>query len=219
MAVISSGAAGFRVEYLKLVTFDRVGEIPGVVVEVVAGGNGPGIGYLQCAGPDMGIAWKAPGSNSFGVPVVAAVDGSYVLEDGLDTNKWVQVSIHREYLVAGAMGRVYLRDRYENHLSHVDVSAAQAAAGNVASWELDLYNISAVTFHQLKVWIDPTVSGLEISDDDATWVSPTTEETALALPDLAGDSTDTLYVRRTIVAGAIADPAVLNWLHVSFQRV
>ncbi|HUU97011.1 MAG TPA: hypothetical protein VM487_14825, partial [Phycisphaerae bacterium] len=72
------------------------------------------------------------------------------------------------------------------------------------------------TVSKIRVWLDPAVSGLEISHDDVTYVSPTTEANALELGDLAPSGTATLYLRRTIAAEAEADPKVLNHLRHSF---
>ncbi len=220
MPAIYSGADGLDLEapltFELIVLLDRLGEIPGVMIEHVAGRNGEGIGYLACVGSDKGLAWKAPGSTMFGPPVIPTADESYLLEDGLDTGKWLRVFVVRDHLVAGSECRVYLRDRHANEIGGVDVTAEQAAAGNELIWSFKLANASAVTFHRVKVWIDPAVTGLALWDSG--WVAPTTEETAVVLADMAHYDETVLAVRRTIAAGAPADPKVLNYLHFSFMR-
>jgi hypothetical protein len=216
-----SGADALKIEPsgVLLESLQRLGEVPGVVIDRIAGRNGEGIGELTCIGADKGVGWKAPGSSRFGAAVVAAADGFYLLEDGEDASKWVRVYVYRDYLITGRTARVYLKDRYENRLGYDDITAGEATAGDVSSWTLELYNAGASTFHQFRVWIDAAVSGLDISDDGASWVAPTTKETALELPDLGAGLADMLHLRRTIVAGAVADPKVLNRLHFAFQRV
>jgi hypothetical protein len=225
-----SGAHGLEISddaFEPIKMLDHLGELPGVVIHQpltlarndIAGANGEGIGELICVGSDQGVAWKAPGSSRFGPVVVPSGDETHILEDGENPDKWVRATLYDGYRVTGSTARVYLKDRFDNKIGGDDVTAGEAAAGDVSSWTIKLYNKAPATLHQVKVWIDPAVTGLGISDDGASWVSPTTKETALALPDLASLGTDTLHLRRTIVAGAVADPKVLNHLHFAFQRV
>jgi hypothetical protein len=150
--------------------------------------------------------------------VRCAADGSYLLRDGDDLNKWLRVQVDVSELATG--GRdviVELTDRYNNAVASNDVTASEAAAGDVETYTFDLFNQSPAILSQIRIWIDPAVSGLEISDDGAAWVSPTTRSTALELPDLAVGATDTLHVRRTVTAGAGPNIGVLSLLRFSWR--
>jgi len=194
--------------------FAVAGTIPGVQITAAAGRNGAGVGRLRNIGATL--YWQAPGSNDYGPGVITASDGTYLLEDGEDRDAWLRVSVTTAYLLDFAEAAVNLDVLTGNHIADADVTAAEAAGGDVHTYTITLTNASTFALSQLVVWIDPDTSGLEISDDGAAWVSPTTEAAGLALPNLSPSATDTLHIRRTIAAGAEADPNVLNHLHLAF---
>jgi len=194
-----------------------VGTVPGVVIAAVAARNGEGTGRLRCDGDEL--QWQAPGSSTWGdVQFVDAVnDAEYLLEDGEDRNKWIRVDVYPDYLPDGAAEvGVTLTDVRENGISNDDVTASEAAAGDVTTHTVTVENVGTVTLSQIQVWLASGVTGLEISDDGSTWVSPASEASALALPDLAAGDTDTLHLRRTISASADSDAGVVNHLGLSF---
>jgi len=193
-----------------------VGALPGVVVEAVAAKNGPGVGRLRSSGDGTQVAWKAPGSSAYGTAVTLERDRVYLLEDGDDADKWIRIRALTSYVGGPSEARVVLEDRYANGVGHDDVTAAEASAGNVATYQIGLHNASASTLTGITVWLDPATVNLEISADNSTWVAPTSEATGLAFADLPANSSHTLYLRRTITAGAAADPAVLVRLHLCF---
>jgi len=195
-----------------------VGTIPGLVVEAVAARCGPGAARLRSSADRARLRFLAPGSAVWGTEVAAGVDTTWLLQDGEDPDKWARVARYGDHLVVGqAEGRVLLADVYANGVGHDDVVAAEALAGDVTGYTLTLKNDSLRRFSHLVVWIDAAVAGLEISDDDATWVAPTDEASGLALADVGPGETDTLYLRRTIGAAADSDTDVLNHLHFAFD--
>lgn len=197
-----------------------MGTLPGVVVLAAAGRNGPGMGRLKADETGTRLAWRAPGSATYGTPVVCSPDGLFLLEDGEDRDSWLRVHLRSAYAVPGhAEARIALGDRWANAVGHDDVTAGEASAGDVEDYTVTLANDSAAGLSQVKVWIDTAVSDLEISDDDITYVSPTTEGTALGLADIPAAGSITLYLRRTIGAAEPSDPDVLNHLHFSWQGI
>jgi hypothetical protein len=206
-------SASVEVSHLHL-----IGTIPGVIPLLAAARNGPGSGMLKSIGDGTRFQWRAPDSGTFGTPVLCASDGNCLLLDGEDTNKWLRIQVDASELANGARSTVVeLTDRFNNAIASDDVSAAEATAGDVETYTFDLENQSNTILSQLSVWIDPTVVNIEIADDGATWVSPTTQATALVLPDLLPGVSDTLHVRRTITAGAGSDGGLLNLLRFSWR--
>lgn len=214
----------------EVVPFDVLRTIPGVVITHVAGENGVGTGTLRATGDGTLLSWRAPGSSTFGASVwvggavehTSGTAPAYALEDGENLDAYIRVGIYSQFLTAGAASsKVYLVGNYNNEIGNDDVTAAEATAGDVASYAFRISNKDTdTTLTRLRVWLDAAnSSGLKISDDDATWVNPTTEAAALELPDLAPSSLDTVYIQRTISAGAIADPEVLNVLHLSHEGI
>lgn len=203
---------------MEIVHLLTSGTLPGVSILAAAARNGQGTGYLKTTGTaGVNLSWKAPGSSGFGPEVDVASDGSYLLEDP-DSAKWLRVQVYKDYLRSGpAQGAVRLYEVYNNGIGHDDVTAAEASAGDVASYNVIMKNDSPKILIAPRVWLDAAVSDLEISDDNIVWVSPTTEPTALLFPDLAAGGSDTLYLRRTIAAAATFDPKILNLLHTRFE--
>jgi len=220
MPVVGTHADALRltVASVEVRHLTAVGTVPGVVIDAVAARNGEGTGRLRCDGNEL--QWQAPDSATWGDVEFVDVenDASYLLEDGEDRSKWIRVDVYPDYLPDGAAEvGVVLTDVRENGVSNDDVTASEAASGDVTTHTVTLENVGTVTLSQLRVWLDAAVSGLEISDDGASWVSPTSEAAALAFPDLAAGDSDTLHVRRTISAGADADAGVVNHLELSFS--
>jgi len=188
--------------------------LPGVTIDYISAANGPGIGMLRYL--DGNLYWKAPGSDTWGVPEIA-VDGKQCLL--VDGNKYVRVTIDTDYVIDGTEVVIHIEDVYDNDVSYDDVTAGEATAGDITDYTCDMDNNSGNVISQLKVWLNANNTGLEISDDDITYVSPGTELTALDFADIGGNDSATLYLRRTITAGAGSDADVLSQLYFSFVTV
>jgi hypothetical protein len=194
--------------------------LPGVVVLAVAGRNGPGMGRLKSSGDGTLIAWQAPGSATFGAAVDCSSDGTYLLEDGEDVGKWLRVQVYADNLSPTPRSvRIHLGDLYANGPPHDDVTAAEATAGDVTIYSLILANDSPQNISALTVWLNAATDDLEISDDGAAWVNPTSEGAGLVLGSVDSGESKTLWLRRTIGAGADSDPAVLTHLHYAFSSL
>jgi hypothetical protein len=211
-------ALEFTIDDVEIGQLVAVGTIPGVFVTYAAGANGKGTGYLASSGDGTRLAWKAPGSSCFGPDVQVGTDGSYLLEDELDRGKYVRVWVVTAFLQeTPTQAEVYLDDIYNNGIGHDDVTAAEASAGDVVTYTLTMENKSAKVLWTPRFWLHSDTDNLEIGDDGVAWVSPTTESTALELPDLAAGGTDILHVRRTIAASSDCDPRVSNRIEYSFE--
>ena len=211
-------ALRFELSGVEIVHLVPAGTVPGVRVIAAAARNGPGTGHLRTTGATGTLlSYKAPGSAAYGPEVDVSADGSYVVEDP-DSAKWLRVQVSADYLHAGPTdGAVKLTEVYNNGVGHADLTAAEASAGHVAEYSVTMKNDSSQLLIAPRVWLDSAVSDLEISIDNAAWVSPTTEPTALVFPDLAAAGSDILYLRRTIAAAATFDPKILNLLHANFE--
>lgn len=212
----ASDGLRFKVSAVEIVHLHAIGTIPGVAILAVAALNGIGAGQLRSVGDGTELQWRAPGSSNFGNRVQAGVDGTYMLTDGDNAGKWLRVQVYATYLLGPSSAQVLLADRYDNNLAADDVTAAEASAGSVETYQITMENVTGITLAQPTLWLDAAVADLEISDDGAAWVSPTTELTGLLFPDLAPAGTDIFHLRRTITAGASADPDVLNHLNFSW---
>lgn len=203
-----------------LAHLSALGTLPGVRIDRLAGANGPGEGRLRSSRDGTWLSWRAPGSTLFGSQVECAADGIYQLRDGENQDAWVDVEVYTAYLWLGALdAEVLLTDVYNNELAQGNVTAAQASAGNVATYTTTISNMGTSTMEGIVVWIDSSVSGLDISDDGVAWVSPTTEATGLAFASLASGASMTLHLRRTISASSSADARILNWIKMAFDAV
>lgn len=196
-----------------------VGTLPGVAVKWVAAKNGPGTGMLRASGENGNrLSWRAPGSGTFGTAVDCSVDGTYLLEDGEDPDKFLQVQVYNSYLSGGSRdAQLYIKDVFENSISQDDITAAEAAAGNMLTWSMRLYNDGGLIASQVKIWVDAGVSDITISVG-AGYSCPTTEATALSIADIAPGGYQRFWIRRTIGAAKGYDPDVLNHLHFSFHE-
>ena len=194
--------------------------IPGVVILAVAGRNGPGVGRLASSADGTTIAWQAPDSATFGPAVDVSTNGVYLLEDGADASKWIRVRVYADHLSpTPRSSRVHLADLYANGPPHDDVTAAEAAAGDVTDYTLNLVNEGAKHASDLRVWLDAATSDLEISDDAISWVNPTSESAGLGLGSLSSGESVTLWLRRTIGAAANSDPEILTKIHYAFSSL
>jgi hypothetical protein len=193
------------------------GTAPGVIVQAVGARNGTGTGYLVC-GPGPALAWRAPGSDTTGAFQDCSANGTFIVEDGEDESKYVKVQVYTDYMPESMEFAVTVRDRFGSGLAGTDISAANATAGIVESFHLALKNYTPLTINTARLWIDPAVTGIAVSVDNATWVTPTSEVHAdvLAWATILTGATKDVYVRRTIAAAAASAPSVLNHLEFSW---
>jgi hypothetical protein len=209
-------ALHFEVASTECVYFKAVGTIPGVIVTYVSGYNGNGTGRIGSFGDGTYLAWKPPGAADFGPQCLCDQDGEYVLE-GVDSSKYIRVEVVADFLSGPVQARVFLRDVYNNDIGYDDVTATEALAGDTTDYTVTLRNVSGATLWRLRFWLHTDTDDLQISDDGVSWVSPTTEATALELPDLAATATDILHIRRTITASSSSDAGVLNKIEYAFE--
>lgn len=112
-------------------------------------------------------------------------------------------------------------DVFNNAIGGADITAAQALAGNTASWEIQLYNQSRYAISWIYVWIDLCVDYIKISDDDSTWVQPaglarTKPSDALLIGSASPGSTASFYMQRIIPAATAARRRVTTILHWTY---
>jgi hypothetical protein len=200
------------------------GTLPGVAILAVAGRNGSGTGLLRASGDGTYLSWRAPRSDRFGSTVVCDADGDYMLEDGNFPDKFIRVNVSVDYLVPGAGdAKIYIKDIYDNGFAAADITAAQASAGNVQVYTIGLHNDSPMDILNVKVWLGSVglVGIIELSTDAANYYAPTFEDHAdiIEFARIAAAGDETLYIRRTITAGAESDPAFLNHLEFSFEGI
>ena len=191
-----------------------VGTIPGASLLAAGARNAPGTGHLRSTGSGTDLSWKAPGG-SYGGEVDVSAGGDFLLEDGIDPDKWARVNIVVSRLTPSpAEARVLLGDVWENRIVLDDVTAAEASAGDVTTWTVNLKNECAFDVLDLRVWLDPAVSGIEIGKNGADWYAPDSEGHAdvLIWDRVAGGGSETLHLRRTIGAGADPATGILNLL-------
>ena len=218
MAGTQGDALRIEIASVESRSLAAVGTIPGVAVLAAAGRNGPGVGRLRAMQDGTYLHWRAPGSATFGPATHCEADADVLIRDGEDTDKWVRARVALDYLVAGPVdGSVHLGDRFGNAVGHDNVTAAEALAGNVEAYTVDLANVSTLILSSVVAWLDAAVSGLEISDDGITYVSPTSEATGLSLADIPAGGSITFYLRRTVAATAASDPEVLNHICLAFD--
>ena len=185
---------------------DLLGTVPGVQISDVAGRNGLGVGRLRVDAAGK-LAWQAPGSDTFGTAVDVSAGGTFDVADGDDADRWLEATVTAAELPGELVeSEVRLSEQFNNAVADDDVTAAEASAGNVHSWSFNLANRDATNPKTLAVWLDVyTAQFIEISDDNLAWVAPTTEAAGLALT-LPAAGAVTLYLRRTIAAGAPSSP-------------
>lgn len=219
MPAAATRADSLRVELSAVAVshLDAVGSIPGLHILHVAAKNGPGVGRLRTSLDGKSASWRAPGGSSIRTPFAIAKDGSFILEDGDDPDKFVRVQITAAALTGVPIdAEVVVRDLYNNAIASDDVTAAEASAGDVHLYSFDLKNESDDDAANVKVWLDTAVSGIEIFDFPS-WVSPIDEASSVVIGSILSGTDKLIQLRRTIGAGAAAAPAVLTHLHFSFE--
>jgi hypothetical protein len=213
-------ADDLRIEYdsEEVLSLTAIGAVAGVVPLLAAGRNGPGAGLLQTGDDGISLTWQAPGSPGPGEAVACAADGVYVIPDGEDVDKWIRVQVYSELLVAGSQAEVFLADRYNNAVAGDDVTAEEAAVGDVATWGVTLRNAAAAGLQNIRIWVpadcDPR---LEISLNGSTWSRPSSELAGLAIASLASGATATLFIRRSIADDQASAPRQLVHLSIAFD--
>jgi hypothetical protein len=193
-----------------------LGTVPGCALTRPAVRNGEGCGFLVADGDFL--TWRAPGSSSYGAPVDVSEDGDYLIEDGDDQSKFIEVGVHADYLPSGTdEGRVFLQRNYEAGL---EINAAIAESGNTSSATVYLRNASVHDVHGVKAWIDAGSKYCAISDDDSTWVTPHTEDApdVLAWDTIRRGELVAVYLQRTIPAGCQSNPKIPLALYASWDR-
>lgn len=192
----------------------------GAAIVRVGGANGPGRGYLMGDATGTRLRWRAPRSTAAGEWVRVDADGTYVLLDGEDPDRWIEVQVVATALRPAAwVEPIELAEVYGSPPAIEDLDAAQAAAGRVSQTTLTLSAPAGLALANTTAWLDPhDAATYELSWDGTAWHAPHSEAEALAtlgtqtIP--AGGSV-ALYVRRTIAAGAAATPRRLVVLHAS----
>ena len=215
---MNADALRIEVDSVEVHHLTMVGTVPGVVPLLAAARNGSGIGKLLCGDPGTLLSWRAPGSETFGDAFDCSTDGTYVLCDGEDPDKWIRVSVRDEYAVAGSQADVLLADVYNNAIGGEDVTEEEAEAGCQTVWNLTLRNAGDEAISAVLVWCgagcDP---GTELSVDGTQWSRPTTEAEGVYIAQLDAGETAPLHVRRTIGAGETCDPKRLVHLDFAFS--
>lgn len=220
MAIAVSRSDALRVQYaaVDIKSLKAVGALPGVAILAVLGLNGPGAARLISYENGSKIAWQAPGSATPGNPVVVSAGGQFLLEDGATPDKAVRVQVTPAFLPSGPQAAlVIVAEEFHDGLGDI-VTSAEAAAGTIETWAVDLKNASTRGIHTIKLWLDAATVNMDISWDGLSWYTPTSEADAnvLTLASLAAGASSTLYLRRTVSAGAKADPEVLNVIRASW---
>ena len=214
------------------------GALPGTTILFAAAKNGTGKGRLRIDAAGL-ISWRAPGSATFGTGQTG-VTGTWLLRDGEEQGKWVRLQIWEDYLPVSPQEADVLLTNIYGEIAGDDCAAAQAAAGQVVTTTVILENVSTYTLTGLKVWLEGggvvggfrdllswlwkrpsrgSMSAIEISDDNITFVTPWNEADGLILSSIAAGKTITLYVRRTVTAGSSYDPAMAVELQVGFTGI
>lgn len=196
-----------------------VGTLAGVAPLLAAARNGPGMGRLSIDVDGL-LAWRAPGSATFGLGVDCTAGGEFVLTDGETAEKWIRVHVYPDYIVdEPAESDVFLADRY-NEVGGDDATAEEAEAGDVADRELTLRNTDGQRLANFRVWLNPAADTRQsIGWNGVDYYSPTTEEDAIMLDLLDIDEEATLHLRRAIVAVEPSTPKQLVQLHIAFDQV
>jgi hypothetical protein len=218
---MNADALRLEISGVELHHLAAVGAAPGVAAIMPGARNGPGTGWLRTSGAGNVLAWRAPGSATYGQEVTCDADGQYVLGDGEDVDKFVRVQVWQNWLNRPGEFPIHLRDVYNNSVALDDVTAAEAAAGKVDVWTIGLRNAGQEPLENVRMWLDPAGdANMALSLDGETWSQATTESAGLWVgPLLAPNGTAPVWLRRTIAAGAASTPKRLVHFHVSFDTV
>jgi hypothetical protein len=221
MPTLKPGTRGdalrFEASAVEIAHLTAVGAVPGVSVAAVSARNGAGTAKIRISPDGTGIAWLAPGSGTWGAYTIPDVDGSFLIEDGADADKWARIDVAVAYLSAGAETAVLLALPFSNIVD--DVDAAEASAGDIEVHAFTIRNASTKALTSIKGWIAAGVTGLEISKDGVNYYAPDSEGhgDVLVWAALAAGASADLYLRRTIAGSSPSDPDVLTQLEFSFQ--
>lgn len=198
------------------------GGVDGVQIAFVAALNGEGRGSLWYEAGGL-LRWQAPESETPGAAIDVSAGGTFTLLDGDDEDKFVRVTVDEDFLPTYALqAGVELTAAGENDVAGPRISAADAAAGQVATWQLTVHNADAVhAIADVYFWFEEVTDdgpAFELSTNNADWYSPSSEVEAVALMPsvtIAAAGSRTLYLRRTTTAGQAAGGAFMLDLRVS----
>lgn len=210
----------WRVAGVPIAAINHLGTLPGVSVVAAAGLNGRGRGRLRIAAGSL--FWRAPASSQYGAPagVSGLADGDeLLLTDGADPSKWIRVAVYPAFLSPTAETGIFLDDLFGNGVGPPDVTAADALAGSVPTWELELENVAASPVTAIRAYLAPGIAGVELSADASAWSAPATDAAGVGLGALNPGDVATLYARTTIDAMTPADPRVLAAVRASFDAI
>lgn len=211
----------FRISAAEVRSLNAVGTVNGVAITFVSGAIGPGVGLLSYLKDAEGLSFlqfRAPGSSMFGEFVALTADGSYLVSDGEERGKYIRVTVDISKLpAANTTAAIYLADVFDQDVAGAPATAGQAAAGQTLDYEIELYNQSNRALEHVTAWMLPQyVAGFAIGSDGISYSSPVTQATGIALANIAAGASGTLYIRRTLAAGAKADPDLLAVFKVAF---
>ena len=215
MSTVATLHDALRVELdsVEVLSYIPASTLDGVAIVYISGDHDSGTGRLQYDSEQM-LYWRAPGDDDYGVGVDVSDGGDYLLY-AADAIMHIRVSVDADWLPSeGASAPVPVQTPFNNAIAHDDVSAAEAAAGNVTAYTATILNASSGTITGITAW-DDSDTALELSSDGATWITAT-EASPLSLGSLAASASTTLHIRRTISAGASADADVLSSLHIDW---
>jgi len=208
----------FQISAAEVKPLAAVGTVSGVAISFVSGSVGPGSALLAYTNNLTALRFRAPGSASFGEYVEVSGGGDYIVADGENRSKYIRVTVTPAKLPeSDSQSLVFIQEMNDNSAGGTPATAAQAAAGQVLDYFIDIYNQSNFPAQAIVAWIDPLAgSEFQISNDNATWVSPKTEAVGISIANIAPAGTGVLYIRRTIAAGAAADPDLLSVFRCSY---
>ncbi|MEK6798961.1 MAG: hypothetical protein AABZ12_08365 [Planctomycetota bacterium] len=198
-----------------------IGTVPGVIFGECGRRNGVGKGSLRYGAQEKALRWKAPGSGVYGAAAVVGNGGTFLLEDGADTDKYVRVTVQAAYLPASdAETAVFLLDDPSlGPRMFLDVPKEEALAGVTNVIPVTLSNVGRSVMTNLAAWMDPATRFLSISGNDTTYVAPTDEASALALGTLAVGAERAFYVKQIIPAGTLYTPREIAGLQFRFDAL
>jgi len=194
--------------------------LSGVWVEWIAPRNPIGIGRLRSFGDGAALAWRRPGSTTFGtpVPIVGSGSASYRLHDGEDRDSFVVVEAYPDNLPKqAAEAPVWITNGWLDPLCGGDfVSASEALAGDTSTTTELLKNWTDRTVRGLKVWLNASAHAYYAIrwNGVGSYVQPDAEDHADVLtadPVAAGDY-ETVQIRRLVPAVSASDPQMFNIL-------
>jgi hypothetical protein len=197
--------------------------IPALIVERVLSACGEGSATLEV--DSSGDVVFTPPGGAAGTPVSIAA-GSTELVTGTDTNKGILLTRDADLPLDGGPSELTLVDAMNGFLGMSNVSNAQRAAGVTTYRAAMLTNENEDdTVQAIKLWFpasttqatysiateDPSTSGSiqTIADENTaptgvSWVTPTSEATALEIASLAAGDSIGIWIRRVFPVGTVA---------------